>query len=361
MKRLPLILLPLLLLASCKVDFSPNGEWQEIPLVYCVLDQDDSLTVVRVQKAYLGEGDQYHYATIYDSTQYPEGALTVRLLGWPAKRGVYNLLEINSSAPAPQQVFECEYTLIEKEEGSFAGPQPVYTCVTQGQLDTGMVYQLVVLKGDDTLATAETYLIGDCNDMEHMLLAPSPNDRFNFSGSSSICNMKWYSLPRARQYQPYVLFSYHDFYRHFSDNHWDTIITPHAIRVNCNVVKSTLSETYHIITLAKQTFMTAVKDSILHRNLNLSEYENDPHSDFKLIPESTVDIFLPCCTEDLAAYLFAHQEYGGINQEPRSYTNIRGGLGVFAARRTHLGFNVPANMANSGGYIKGLKDLGVGF
>ncbi len=45
-----------LLLASCEVDFSPNASWREIPVVYCVLDQDDDTSYVRVERCFLGEG-----------------------------------------------------------------------------------------------------------------------------------------------------------------------------------------------------------------------------------------------------------------------------------------------------------------
>ena len=50
---------------SCEVEFSPNDKWTEIPVVYCVLDQDDDTSFVRVQRCFLGEGNQYRYTGIY--------------------------------------------------------------------------------------------------------------------------------------------------------------------------------------------------------------------------------------------------------------------------------------------------------
>ena len=56
----PLILIAAsLLLSACEVEFSPNAEWREIPVVYCVLDQDDDTTFVRVERCFLGEGNIY--------------------------------------------------------------------------------------------------------------------------------------------------------------------------------------------------------------------------------------------------------------------------------------------------------------
>ena len=70
-------LLAALLFSACKVDFSPNAQWKELPVVYCILDQDDDTTWVRVQRCYLGQGNLYQYGSNYDSVNYPQGQLTV--------------------------------------------------------------------------------------------------------------------------------------------------------------------------------------------------------------------------------------------------------------------------------------------
>ena len=72
-----ILLLSALSFSACKVDFSPNAEWKEIPVVYCILDQDDDTTWVRVQRCYLGEGNLYQYGSCYDSINYPQGSLRV--------------------------------------------------------------------------------------------------------------------------------------------------------------------------------------------------------------------------------------------------------------------------------------------
>lgn len=358
-------LLILLSTASCKVEFSPNGTWTEIPLVYCVLDQDADSTFVRVQKCYLGEGNQYDYASISDSINYPQGSLTVQLLKWKSVRGKYSMLTIDPSAIAPQQVIQCDYILHrDKVDGQFYGPeQPLYACRTKGLLDTASVYQLLVISNitGDTIAKASTYLLGDCQNPANMLIKPSVHSRFQFTGTGSnkACEMQWYSLPRARQYQLEVYFYYHEFYRSFNGAAYDTVITPHEIRISCPTVKSNLIASQQNCRLARQTFLSVVRDSVLACNFNLHQGEADV--DYSLIPEDTVAVVINACSEDLAAYLFLHQLSDGINQEQHQYSNIEGGLGVFASRRTHLRFVVPTNNSSSGQYNRDLKDLGVGF
>ena len=61
MKKLFFVAIPLILLfTSCKVEFSPNAEWKEVPVVWCVLDQMDDTTWVRVQRCFLGEDNLYN-------------------------------------------------------------------------------------------------------------------------------------------------------------------------------------------------------------------------------------------------------------------------------------------------------------
>lgn len=351
-------------LSSCKVDFSPNASWQEIPVVYCVLDQDDDTTYVRVQKCYLGEGNQYEYGQVYDSVNYPQGSIEVRILAWPAVRDEHNILTIDPLAAAPVKVFDCDYRILtDKEEGGFCAPeQPVYCCRTAGQLDTSYAYQLVVTKTStgDTLATAQTYLIGDAPYPENTLSQPGPGRNFDFSGTTGnkVCNLRWYTFARARQYQPKVRFHYYDELVSFTGSTYDTVRTPHYVDIDCPSVKSNMKTQEEMVRFQQLAFLAAVKNSVLARNIDWDAFGDNEV--FNLVAYPYVDIYLQACTEDLAAYMFSHEITDGINQVQTIYTNVRGGLGVFAARR-HLVFRRPTRADANSPYLQALSDLGVGF
>ncbi|MBQ6096732.1 MAG: hypothetical protein IJK99_03190, partial [Bacteroidales bacterium] len=87
------------LFASCEVEFSPNADWKEIPVVYCVLDQDDDTSYVRVQRCFLGEGNQYQYTSVADSIYYPQGALSVAIEQWNATLASDGTLYRTGDAP----------------------------------------------------------------------------------------------------------------------------------------------------------------------------------------------------------------------------------------------------------------------
>ncbi|MCR5424866.1 MAG: hypothetical protein K6E93_08970 [Bacteroidales bacterium] len=348
MSRFLGITLVAVLFASCKVDFSPNASWRETPVVYCVLDQDDDTTYVRVQKCFLGEGNQYGYTTIYDSINYPPNALQVRLLGWRASRGAGNVLTIASGQSAPVQVLECNYMEIVKPSGVFnADCQPVYCCRTQGLLDTSLVYQLVVLKRatNDTLATAVTSLVGGLADENNLLVQPTSMHGFQFTNKN--CRLEWRALARARKYQPVVRFYYNDFIRTFNGTTYDTTIIRHYLDIEYPEKAPAANENTTVIRmLDQQTFLSSLRNALLGDTVN------------KIIVD-TVDIYIRACQEELSNYLYSQTNSNSINQNDITYTNINGGLGVFSSRRNHLYVRRLTPASGQSSYKKAIKELGL--
>lgn len=333
-------------MTSCEVEFSPNAEWTEIPVVYCVLDQDDDTTYVRVQKCFMGEGDNNQYAQIFDSINYAEEDLVVRMVERLAYSDANNEMHPYDD---PTQVFDFQYMLVtDKPEGHFSSPaQPVYFCPTAGQLDANHVYELYVLdaRNGDTIATSSTALIGG------RFRVSAGNGTFQFSGSegNKTCLIKWDAMKRARQYQTMVRFYYRDFIvEPIPGGGYDTIIDRHYLDISGGTLKSNTTaatETYYFPqTRFLHQIQDALADNIVNRNI-----------------VDTVDVYVYSCSEDLAAYLHSSQDNGSLNQNEYNYTNIKGGLGVFGARRIHLYASFPTPPAGNSQYKKAIKELGVGF
>lgn len=336
----------LLLLASCNVEFSPNAEWKEIPVVYCVLDQADDTTYVRVQKCFLGEGDSRQYTQIMDSTNYPEGSLTVRMVERLAYSDDNQIMHPYGDA---NQVFDFEYKLLSnKPEGDFYAPgQPVYVCRTAGKLSPLRVYELYVIKNatGDTIARSSTSLVA--GNLESLTAG---NGVFQFSGTegSKVCQLKWNGFPRARRYQPMVRFYYRDFVVNWNGSTYDTITTDHHLDIPGFAMKSTPNSAVETYNFPQSRFLNIIKDALVGDTLNKNVID-------------TVDIYMYACSEDLAAYIYSNQASTSINQNEFVYTNIEGGLGVFASRRTHLYKRFETPGAANSQYKKALKALDVGF
>lgn len=341
-----LCLLPLLgLFASCKVDFSPNGTWQEMPAVYCVLDQDDDTTFVRVQRCFLGDGSAYDYATIYDSINYPEGRISVFIQEWRATGWQDSNANLASTGTGPMRTFQFEYTEMQKDSGLFnSSRQPIYYCVTKGQLDSTRLYKLVVIDNanGDTIATASTSLLRG----KMKLKKPNSNVIFNFN-NNGLCESVWSAMGSARRYQPTIRFFYNDYKIDSSQGYYDTIFTPRHIDILFDWQKSNMDSRIVTYNFSQSRFLATIQQTLA----------NDTN-DKRLV--DSVDIYIRCCDENMVQYLHSHELNSGINQSDYTYTNIKGGVGIFAARRTHLVFTVPTPVY-MGTYVRKLEDLNVGF
>jgi hypothetical protein len=349
-------ILPLLLLAvlatSCKVEFSPNAPWKDIPSVYCVIDIQEDTVWARVQRCYLGNDNLYNYATIADSTNYQEGDIQVHLLAW---RGVTNPL--NHSITATDQLvdrWQLTYTEVPgRPEGNFSsGSQPMYYCVPGADrllADSACVFQLLVIRTDsgDTLASARTTLVGILpltimgrEYVENVITVPNNvrGRHFGFIPVNIQNEIRWTTLPRGRRYQPSVRF----YYRKNDDT------------LSIEVPGAPLTNQYGYNTLSSNSISQTSFLSYIKRSL-----AGNTDSLFNV---NYVDIIIYVCNEDLNAYITSQNSHVVGGQEYQPYTNVEGGIGIFGSRRTHIQVSVPCDSNGRPDYLPDqLKRLGVGF
>ena len=311
-----------ILTTACEVDFSPNAEYVETPVVYCVLDQDDDTTWVRVERCFLEDGNIYNYGSQSQLYTYPQGMLRVNLLAY-RNGGLVSTINLND-------------TLCPRADGDFDNaPQPLF--YTSVPLDTTCRYKLEVRHTDNDSLVASTDsipLILQTNDP--LITTPSNTQRFRFIGGK--CKIAWTALEHARRYQPFVRFYYGE--------NGDTL----HLDLFCNIETSGRLTTEYML----QSFLNSVKEA-LKDDTNHKEYLE------------FVEIYLTACDENLNVYMNSVNSGNNLNQATDTYTNIRGGVGVFAARRTHLyKYLLSDNSMNpihssSPGLRAYLKDLGIGF
>lgn len=326
-----LLLLPFLsfILTSCEVEFSPNADWVETPVVYCLLDQDDDTTWVRVEKCYLSESDIYSPGAISDSINYPAGALDIKLYAI-RDENIVDSITFN-------------YTLRDHEDGNFVSQQqPIYWANTRRRLREDCYYKLYVRHAADgsTLAWAETPLVVKDYDYNEIITYVNDNGKFGFYFNNA-CTIKWRALNNARLYQPIVRFYY------TVGNDTLYVDTP------CATVHSRNNVNLYSTSYGRDAFLNALRDAL----------KDDPRP--KGYPK-IADIYITACSEDLNAYITSVSGLSDIDQGRETYTNIHGGLGIFAARRTHIYKRVQCDASdNTTGSHPGLnyllQQLGVGF
>lgn len=79
-KTLSLILLSALVFNSCETDFDLNAEWKDIPVVYGIINPSSNTQNIRIQRAFLGDGNALTFAKIPDSNYYDTAVINAKLI-----------------------------------------------------------------------------------------------------------------------------------------------------------------------------------------------------------------------------------------------------------------------------------------
>lgn len=333
MKYIPRLLLAALLLplfTSCEVEFSPNADWKNVPVVYCLLDQDDDTSWVRVERCHLSNEGVMAYGQDPDSINYREGEISVAILAYEGD-------QLRDSIPFA-------YTLRQRDTGTFAGGmQPVYFAETRGRLRDNYDYFLSIRKADGTKLASSSAVRLIQYDRSKKLFSYLKNNKFGFydidGTSSANCKISWDLLPHARIYQPIIRF----YYRVDEETRYVDLPCSRVVPV---YAASSASANY-----SRYTFLDDLRTALAHDTASRKEYLK------------RVDIYLTCCTEDLNTYMSTVGASSDLTQGRETYSNIQGGVGIFAARRIHLFSSYPADdsqVENSGLYYF-LQNLGVGL
>lgn len=121
---------------SCKNDLKLNAPYKEIPSIYAVLNPQEQLQIIRINKVFLGEGNANTMAQVSDSVNYQAGDLTVTL-----ERFVNGSKTVATPTGNKTEITFRDSTL-QTATGAFSANQRVY--VTSDKLFTSGQYVLTV-------------------------------------------------------------------------------------------------------------------------------------------------------------------------------------------------------------------------
>ncbi len=307
-KKSLLIVFPLCVLAvlqSCKTDFDINAPYDDIPVVFGALDQTVDTQYVKINKTYLGTGDNTTYASINDSILFPNLSATIDE-------------ELNGTVTN-------SYNLEEKwvkniEEGLFnTDSQKVYFFVPNGGLNSEATYKLTVNvdEGRKT-ATAQTSLVEPFDFVSTFKIQAHAG--LSFAGpneSYGTVTMRWSSAKGAIKYEAGLVFYY--------DEHNQNGIEEKS--VTWSLGKATALSTNGGEEMSKEILGDGFYKIIAAKLDGNSNEANITKRVFKRI-----EFFVAAAGEDLSTYIGVNEPSNSIVSERPTFTNIEGGLGVFSSR-----------------------------
>lgn len=109
-------------LSTCKNKLNINAPYKEIPSIYAVLNPQEPIQIIRVNKVFLGEGDANAMAKIADSVNYQPGDLLITMERY--KNGVLDSACKNSAS----KLLTFHDSVLTTNPGAFNTNQRVYVC-----------------------------------------------------------------------------------------------------------------------------------------------------------------------------------------------------------------------------------------
>jgi hypothetical protein len=292
-----------LVFTSCKTDFDVTGDYQVTPIVFGLLDQNEEYHYIRINKTFLGQGNAFDFAQVPDSSYFNSVEATIT--------------EVLSNGTTGR-IWELRDTLLsnKNENGVFYAPEhKLYYFKTDnenGPLINDAKYKFYAnINNKQHEVTGETELVRDI-----LINTPTAQSTINMKGNQPGDYKGFpiaFSKGNAASYNVKVEFHYNEF----------TNSEPTAKYFSWNLaeITSVSSSGQSIsVTAPGEQFYELIKSKIA-QNSSLDKRE---HTAFKII--------LTAGSADLANYMLAVKPSSSLAQSKPSYTNLKGGIGLFSSR-----------------------------
>jgi len=306
MKKIYLILSVFaIVFTACETDFDVNAEWDEVTVVYGLLDAGDenSTQLIKISKAFLGKMDALQMAQYADSINFDEGELAVKVI------------RIKNNGITDTIVLDEVLTL--RNEGVFNDSIIVYSFENIDFLNSNSEYELLIknnITGNEV--SSATNIVSNFNfDMGAGFpfgfietWIPGNSSATKFSDQ----RVSWgNSNDNGLQYQIDLIFNYQE-----------------------NNIDKDLIYTTSVLEGTSQFAFEGEK----FFNFLKNELVKDPSIERKFID---IDLVMTVGSEDLKTYRIINEEITGIVQERPQFTNINNGIGLFSSRftKTRKGFD----------------------
>lgn len=309
MKYLSIILFSFVILGgfhSCSTDVDINAPWKDITIVYGLLNQNDNIHYIKVNKAFLGDASAYEMAAISDSVNYQNISVMV-----------YKIKTSNGTSDTIK-TYLFQDTVMDKDPGVFANDNNIIYFNTEELITTteanniedySFALNIYIPKYDKTVTGSSTLI--------SKLLVARPNSyqpTVTLKGVSDY-SVEWTSTEGAKLYQLTLGFHYYE------------------------LTATDTTEHYLEYPLASRTSQTDIGGEKMTQSINGGSFfqylatniEEDANIR-RIVKEECLDFTFVVGSSDLNTYIEVSSPSNGIVQEKPAYTNINNGIGIFSSR-----------------------------
>lgn len=296
---------------SCDNEVSTIADYEDITIVYGLLNQNDSISSIKITKAFLGEGNALTYAQVADSSQY-EDILAV------------TLEEYNSNN---QMISEIEFhmdSISAKPDGVFYAPnQIIYTAVTNNLLNDQNTYKLVIENRETgKIITATTPLVSS----ELSILKPPINNALrptiNINDDEYKRTVSWESTKNGKRYGVYATFQYSELFDGSNEPVEKSIKWDAFPVIKASDIKGGEELGFDFL---NQSFWIWINDVIPYED---EAIENTVQKRYA----GKLTFVFEVAGNDFNSYMEVNEPGISIIQERPEFTNIENGTGLLSAR-----------------------------
>jgi hypothetical protein len=284
------------ILTSCEKDININDDYKDITIVYGLLDPDDSISYLRIEKAFLSDGDIFQAAQVPDSNLYS-----------------YKLdVKITNDQGNVIAVFDT-MTIYNKEDGIFYAPRMiVYYAVTKARFNDRDTYYLEINNPKTGAQITSTTKVIDARKMR----IDKPNLNMSFAGNYAV---EYTSLKDIRLYQVNIRFYYGE----------ENIVTGDSTGYYTDwILPSVASRTLS----GGEDLETPYSGEVFYSNL----LNTIPIKDNVVRYIGPIDVIISCADETFNIYMEINKPSASLVIDRPDYTNIENGFGLFASRSTKV-------------------------
>ena len=295
---LAIAVLGLLFFYKCSTEVDLYAEYQDIAIVYGILDYSDDTVWLKITKAFTGPGNALEMAKIPDSSNFPY------------KLGV-TLEGVKQGQPLDPIVFDT-LTITNKKEGDsiFYFPnQLMYFAL--GELDEDASYNLNILNQDKEISSS-TLIVKN-------FAVTKPRNIISFvsQGEPSDGEIEWNSAVNGKRYEAYYVFNY----KELRPGETDTLY----LKVSWFLGSQ---ESYD--SEGGEKMEDRYSGEAFYGRLN-EELPDIPNVERWA---GLVDVYVTSGSQELQNYIAINNATGSLLTEVPTYSNITNGIGIFASRHT---------------------------
>lgn len=319
MKRIVLFVAAAATFTGCSTELEINAPYEENTVVYGLLNMRDSIHLVKINKAFLGEASAYDMALVQDSSEYSGEAIT---------SAVVNRLDVNGNVV---ETYTLQDTLItNREPGTFYSPnQKLF------YFETPFAQNIPSING------APTYLWQDDRYELRLVvkgrtltaIAPIVNDfpinsqDFSTDAKVNLVNpvgagyvnyeFNWNSRPDCKRFVVSYRFNYEEI------RGQDTVHRSIVQQVGERVTQNSQGNEEMAVVFGGESVYSTIS-TVIRSQPDYASVDRRIFSGF--------DFLVAVANDDFHTYLSLTEPVSGIIEDRPAYSNVAGAYGVWGSR-----------------------------